>query len=189
MEADFPHSSTTAYVQQQPLELAKAELTGLLHAVRTQGTLENRQMKDMRILSGIAALGFLVLIATCLPVAASQAGGAQCKGSDSVSVQINDYLDSLLISDDSGNVAMRDTVGIAGVQPSQVIIITDERTCSRLASAIDHLEGVNRPGRMVYAFSVGTRFAALDLSIKAGEWVQLLFYDNHYKLLWSVGVF
>ena len=146
-------------------------------------------MIGKRLLTGIATLSLVVSVATCVPVVASRARSSQCKAADWRSAQINDYLDTLLLSDDSGDVAMRDTVGIAGVQPSEVESITDERTCAALASAIDHLEGVNRPGRVVYAFSVGSTFAALDPNIKAGEWIPLLFYDIQYRLLWALAAF
>ena len=146
-------------------------------------------MKSKRILPGVVALTFIALVAACVPVAASQTGGSQCKAADSVSTRINIFLSNLLVSTESGDVAMRDTVGIAGVQPRQVVLVADSRTCSGLASALDRLEGVNRPGRLVYAFSVGNTFVALDPTIKSGEWVPLLFYNNHFKFLWSVVVF
>jgi hypothetical protein len=129
------------------------------------------------------------ILTTHVPIGASEAGSSQCKAADSISTRVNGFISDLLLSTDSGDIAMRDTVGINGVQPSQVALVTDSRICSRLASEIDHLAGVNNSGRVIYAFSVGNTFGALDPTIKASEWVQLLFYDNHYKFLWSVSVF
>jgi hypothetical protein len=134
-------------------------------------------------------VAFFAILTTCLQTAATQVGSSQCKAADSISTRVNGSISDLLLSTDSGDVAMRDTVGINGVQPSQVALVTDGRICSRLASELDHLAGVNNSGRVIYAFSVGKTFAALDPAIRAGEWVQLIFYDNHYKFLWSVSAF
>jgi hypothetical protein len=128
-------------------------------------------------------------VTACAPAVTSKNTGSNCKGADSVSVRIHASISDLLLSTDSADIAMRDTVGIAGVLPSQVVLISDSRLCSKLAAAIDQLEHANKPGRLFYAFSVGRVFAALDPTIRAGEWIPLLFYDAHFKLLWSVAVF
>ena len=134
-------------------------------------------------------LALIVAIASCATVAASQTGGSQCKSADSTSVRIDTVLSNLLVGPDSGYMTMRDSIGIAGVQMSQVSLIADSRTCSRLASALDHLAGVSSSGRLIYAYSVGNTFAILDPTFLAGDYVQLVFFSSRFKFLLSMDAF
>jgi len=137
-------------------------------------------MRDHLSLAVVFALVFASMLS-------AQSG---CRAPDDTSARIVHYVTSVLTDSSRASAQVRDTLGIARVQPSQITPIRDSRTCSKIVTFFDHFEGVTRRGRRVYAYSIGpTRFVAQDPNFKSGQWTPLMFLDQTYKLVQSHMVF
>jgi len=123
------------------------------------------------------------------PIAA-QAGTSGCLAPDDTSARIVAYVKFILADTSRASARARDSLGITGVQPSQVVPVTSAQACSKIVGFFNHFEGVIRSGRRVYAYSIGpTRVVAQDPNFKSGEWTPLVFLDHTYKLVQSHMVF
>ncbi|HYU37881.1 MAG TPA: hypothetical protein VEL29_08085, partial [Gemmatimonadales bacterium] len=96
------------------------------------------------------------------PIAA-QAGTSGCLAPDDTSARIVAYVKFILTDTSQASARTRDSLGITGVQPSQVVSVTNSQACSKIVAFFDHFEGVIRSRRRVYAYSIGpTRLVAQD---------------------------
>ena len=123
------------------------------------------------------------------PIAA-QAGTSGCLAPDDTSARMVAYVKFILTDTSRASARARDSLGITGVQPSQVVPVTSAQACSKIVGFFNHFEGVIRSGRRVYAYSIGpTRVVAQDPNFESGEWTPLVFLDHTYKLVQSHMVF
>ena len=123
------------------------------------------------------------------PIAA-QGGTSGCLATDDTSVRIVAYVKFILTDTSRASARTRDSLGITGVQPSQVVPVTNSRACSKIVGFFNDFEGVIRSRRRVYAYSIGpTRLVAQDPNFKSGQWTPLMFLDGAYKLIQSHMVF
>jgi len=123
------------------------------------------------------------------PIAA-QAGTSGCLAPDDTSARIVAYVKFILTDTSRASARARDSLGITGVQPSQVVPVTNAQACSKIVAFFDHFEGVRRSRRRVYSYSIGPiRVVAQDPNFKSGEWTPLMFLDQTYKLVQSHMVF
>jgi len=132
-----------------------------------------------------------MLTAACVlllaPTLSVQSG---CRAPDDTSARIVNYVRFLLTDTSRASARARDSLGITAIQPSQITLVTDTRTCSKIVTFFDHFEGVTRTGRRVYAYSIGpTRVVTQDPNFKSGQWAPLMFLGRTYKLIQSHMVF
>jgi hypothetical protein len=127
-----------------------------------------------------------VLVLAPAPTVSAQSG---CLAPDETSARIVTYVTFILTDTSQASARARDSLGISGVEPSQIAPVTNTRTCSKIVTFFDHFEGVTRSGRRVYAYSVGSTIVAQDPNFKSGQWTPLMFLDQTYKLIESHVVF
>lgn len=122
-------------------------------------------------------------------LAAAQGGTSGCLTPDDTSARIVTYVTFILTDTSQASARARDSLGISGVQPSQITPVTNSQACSKIVSFFNHFEGVNRTNRRVYAYSIGPTVVAQDPNFKSGQWTPLMFLNGTYKLIQSHVVF
>jgi hypothetical protein len=121
---------------------------------------------------------------------APAAAQSACLAPNDTSVAIANWMSGLLTDSRAEAVAERDSVGLTGVQPSQVVPVSDSRTCSKIVTTLDHYEGVTRANRTVYAYSVGSsRFIVQDPNLRSGQWTPIFLLNSTYKIVRPYMVF
>ena len=142
----------------------------------------------MRIIV-LRAIVAVTLVGFPHPIAA-QAGTSSCLAPDDTSARIVAHVKFILTDTSQASARTRDSLGITGVQPSQVVSVTNSQACSKIVAFFDHFEGVIRSRRRVYAYSIGpTTLVAQDPNFKSGQWTPLMFLNGTYKLIQSHMVF
>lgn len=129
------------------------------------------------------------LIAGVCVYRAPLAAQSGCLAPNDTSVAIVNWMSSLLTDTSHAAVAERDSVGITGVQPSQITPVSDMRKCSKIVTTLDHYEGVTRANRKVYAYSVGSSFIVQDPNLRSGQWTPIFLLDRTYKIVRPYMVF
>ncbi len=137
------------------------------------------------------SVALTALVAAALVALAARKVDAQsgCLAPNDTSARIVSYVAFILTDTSLTSVAARDSLGINGVLPSQIAPVTDNQKCAKIVTFFDHFEGVTRPNRRVYAYSIGNTIVAQDPNFKSGEGTPLMFLDRTYKLLQSHMVF
>ena len=80
------------------------------------------------------------------PIAA-QGGTSGCLAPDDTSVRIVAYVKFILTDTSRASARTRDNLGITGVQPSQLVPVTNSRACSKIVGFFNDFEGVIRSRR------------------------------------------
>lgn len=126
---------------------------------------------------------FLYLVAAA-PVAAS--AQTACRNSDQTSANLIQQISSMLTADDSVRIALNVPV----VPTSQVALVTDEGTCTRVLQVQDSVIAESNPSylppyplRALYVVQIGTYYASLDTNANTAEWKSLYFWDDHWRFL------
>ena len=124
-----------------------------------------------------------------LALASSVSAQSGCLAPDDTSARIVNYVTSILTDTTRASAGARDTLRIAGVRPSQIVAVTDRRSCSKIVGFFDRFEGITRTNRRVYAYRIGPTIVAQDPNFRSGEWTPLMFIGQTYKLIESHMVF
>jgi hypothetical protein len=120
-----------------------------------------------------SALVLPTAVAVWITMTAGKTGaqGSSCLPADSLSAHLVDYVVEVVTGSDSTDAALRQRLGFAGVQASQVSAVTSGQACKKAADAFDQLAGTPSSGRRVYVVKVGkSRYVVRDPGDKAGEW-------------------
>lgn len=112
---------------------------------------------------------------------------SQCRGADSASADLIGYITELINTTDVQLAAMRDSIGLTGVSPSSLVLVTDKTTCAKAAAALDNLANVQSSGRTVYVVQAGTsRYIVEDPNGTAGEYLMVWVYDSRFRLVQGI---
>lgn len=114
---------------------------------------------------------------------ASAATVSTCLPLDSSALVLRSYLRDLVSTTNADRVALRTQLGLAQTDSSQVVIQTDERTCGRVADAINKAQNTAQLERHLYVFNVGSAYAARDPDHPSGEWLPTVIVDSKYKVV------
>ena len=118
---------------------------------------------------------------------ASRTVSTQCRAADANSASLIKYVTRLINTTDPKTAALRDSVGLGGVNPSSLVLVTNAMTCAKAATAIDKLANVRNSGRLVYVVQAGaSRFIVQDPGATAGEYGTVLIFDSHFSLIRSL---
>ena len=125
---------------------------------------------------------FLALVALILASPVGSAA-AQCR-TDSTSAAVVSWAQYLATSVDSEAVASRSSLSIPAVAASQVTLVTNANTCSKVVSACAAAAGVSATGRSLYVVQIGTVYVAKDPTLLLGEgWWYSMVFDRHFTRL------
>src|SRR5213079_2763701 len=89
----------------------------------------DRMMGRLRM--RIIVLVAVTLVGSPHPIAA-QAGTSGCLAPDDTSARIVAYVKFILTDTSQASARTRDSLGITGVQPSQVVSVTNSQACSKI---------------------------------------------------------
>lgn len=123
-----------------------------------------------------------LLLAAAGPVSAQQAASS-CGGDSGIQLQVLGVTRDFLASTDSADVQLRDRLGLSGVSPDSVKLVTDPQVCAHAARRINWLAGEHRKDRKIYAVRVREVWAVHDPTFHLGEWSPLVLFDSRWKLL------
>jgi hypothetical protein len=118
--------------------------------------------------------------------AGAQSGqvASQCLPADGTAAGLIGVIKNIIKSTNAHGIALRDDVGLTGVDTSDIAVVTDAAICARAAAAIDELAKVKASGRLVYVLRAGpNRFIVEDPRAKAGEYVSVEVFDSRFKLV------
>lgn len=145
-----------------------------------------RSQKSSEGLAGrISIAAVMLAFAVAHPLAAQRGGGgSQCIAADSNSTYAINVLKNIIQSTKPGTDSLRDAIGLTGVDPAGLTVVTASNTCKSAAAAIDQLASVSNSGRKVYVIQAGRlRYAVVDPVSTAGEWGTLVILDSHFHLV------
>lgn len=83
----------------------------------------------------------------------------------------------------AGDSAIRRTLGLKGVRPAQVTVVTDAATCTRAATAMSKLATTPKLTYALNVVRVGTLYAVFDPTRRTGQWEPVSLFDSHWRLL------
>ncbi len=107
---------------------------------------------------------------------------SQCRDADSASANLISYVTDLINTTNVQLAALRDSLGLTGVSPSSLVLVTDKTTCANTAAALDKLANVQNSGRTAYVVQAGTsRYVVEDPNGTAGEHLMAWVYDSRFK--------
>lgn len=87
-----------------------------------------------------------------------------CRGSDTSSAYFSEVITAVVADGDANAVALRSALQLPQLAANNVVLVTDSRTCSKAALAMDAIQGVVDPARQMYVFKLGnTRFAVITV--------------------------
>jgi hypothetical protein len=88
-------------------------------------------------------------------------------------------LQEFVVASDTGAVAERARLGVTGISPSSVSVISDESTCQRASAELDTLLGDPQTNRAVYVYTFGSRFVVDDPE-NAGHFRPVFVFDSSW---------
>jgi hypothetical protein len=133
--------------------------------------------------SRAAVIGLLVVLGQAVGSPAL-AQASSCLAADDTSARIVHFLAILLTDTSHAGAAERDTVGLNRVAPGQIAPVSDSGTCDKIVAALNRFEGVERPNRKVYAYSLGpSHYAVQDPHLHSGEWTPVFLLDRAFTII------
>jgi hypothetical protein len=114
------------------------------------------------------------------------AATSTCRVADSTALTLRSYLRQLVTSTDPDRVALRIGIGLAAMDSTTIVQVTNSRVCDNVANGMNAALKTPNLARNLYVFSVGRSFAAQDPDRAAGEWLPLMIVDSKYAYLGSV---
>jgi hypothetical protein len=109
---------------------------------------------------------------------------SQCLPADGRAAGLIAIFKNIIKSTDARDIALRDDVGLTGVDTSGIAVVTDTAICARAAAAIDQLANGKNSGRLVYVLRAGSsHFIVEDPHATAGEYVSVAVFDSQFKLV------
>jgi hypothetical protein len=128
-----------------------------------------------------------VMFAFCGIVALGSGADAQgVKGtcrSDYVNSRLVEFFQGVVAPTTAGDSAIRQTLGLTGVTPAQVTVVTDATTCTKAASALSKLAEVPKSTYSLNVVRVGTSYAVFDPTRATGQWEPVSVFDSRWRLL------
>lgn len=122
---------------------------------------------------GIAAFGYS---------ADAQAVKGTCRPTDEMSARIVEYFQGIVTPQASADTTLRNDLGLAGVTPAQVTIVSDPSICTKAASAMNKLDQAPQPEYALYVVRVGTSYGVVEPTWRSGEWTPAILFDSRWKL-------
>lgn len=122
------------------------------------------------------------LIAVVLATVVARGAAAQrCRPVDNESARLIVELQDWMTTTDPERMADRDTLfKIPVVSPSQVVLVTDERICTKASDAYGPKAGSTEPAR-VYTIKLGTKgYAVYDPDQPAGEYRVVMILNTKF---------
>jgi hypothetical protein len=110
--------------------------------------------KNMTRAIRFASIALVQLCFFATPLPAQQQ--SQCQPADSVSENLVRFVTDLVTSTDPGMASLRSTLGLSGVSPSSISLVSDSKTCKNAAEAFDVLAGTPQSGRKVFVVKAGS---------------------------------
>lgn len=83
----------------------------------------------------------------------------------------------------AGDSAMQQTLGLGGVTPAQVTIVTDATTCNKAAVAMSKLAAVPKSTYALNVVRVGTLYVVFDPTRRTGQWEPVSVFNSKWTLL------
>jgi hypothetical protein len=129
----------------------------------------------------------LLAVGLTLTVAISgrrvQAAGSSCRATDAGAIRLRSYIRELVTTTAADRVQLRNKLGLAAMDSTRVVLITDDAVCDKLAQGINASVRTTGLVRQLYAVTVGSNFAAQDPGHPAGEWWPTSTLDKKYKFI------
>jgi hypothetical protein len=124
-------------------------------------------------------LAAAVLIASTLSSAPARAAGT-CRAASSKSTNIINRLKKYQTTTDTARIRLRDSVfHIPVVQVSQITLVTDERTCVKVAQAMNNLPVSPYIPTTLYVIKMGSKgYAAYDPNRGNGEFTEVIILNH-----------
>lgn len=111
----------------------------------------------------------------------------QCLTADAHSANLIALVTGLINTTYPDEASLRDSVGLGGVSPSSLVLVTNAMTCAKAATAVDKLANVRNSGRLVYVVQAGSsRFIVQDPTATAGDHWTVLIFDSHFSFVKSL---
>jgi hypothetical protein len=111
----------------------------------------------------------------------------RCLAADAHSANLIAYVTGLINATDPDETSLRDAVGLGGVSPSSLVLVSSAMTCAKAATAVDKLANVTNSGRLVYVVQAGShRFIVQDPNATAGDHWTVLVFDQHFTFIRSL---
>jgi hypothetical protein len=133
------------------------------------------------MLNKLRTVALVPLVAIVSSSAGAQTSGA-CLPRDAMMTNIIGYFTGMVTSTSPADVAFRDSLGLSRVTPSQIVAVNDRRLCTRAARKINELATTPKLQRSLYVARLGSSFAVLDPTMKAGEWTPAMVFEKNWKL-------
>lgn len=108
---------------------------------------------------------------------------SSCLMANAHSQQLLSYVRELVSSADPGRVQIRTALGLPAMDSTQVTLITNNRTCAKVAQGINTDAGTTGLARQLYVLSVGSYYVAQDPGHPSGEWWPKVSLDRQYRVL------
>lgn len=130
-----------------------------------------------RVIMMFAAMALLLA-----PPAGAQDAG--CRPTDEAAQGLREYAILLATEQSQEMIETRRVYGLVAVPESEVLIVTDRKTCAAAARKYQHALGDRgRSDRRVYVVQIGERYIVYDPDERAGEFTVHMVFDKHFKLL------
>ena len=145
-------------------------------------SMPSRRIFHMRATAAALAIG---LVAVGRPIL-----GQSCHASDSQSASM--LLDLQQVADTGGTeyTTLRSKLHIPAVPAAQVVLVSDDSTCTRARQALDSLIHATNPNaatplpeRALYVIKIGSITAINDPNGRAGEYSPIVFFNPQWSFL------
>lgn len=121
------------------------------------------------------------------PAAAARAGTpaaaatGSCAPKDARSDRLVATFKAFLGKTDMGGTIEKTTMGVATVTPAQVVLVTDNTTCTRAAAAFDAKQVEKRASYTLYVVALGSSYAVEDTRVLQAGFETASVFDANWK--------
>jgi hypothetical protein len=136
----------------------------------------------------------IALLATVAFSAASGTIDAQaitgtCASADTTGTRLIGAFTNILTPHIASDTTVQAGLGLIGVTPAQIAIVTDNSVCTRAATALDAYRTVKSTSYTLYVLTVGTSYAVLDRDAIGPGYVVAWVFDHDWKFVAAQQVF
>jgi hypothetical protein len=106
-----------------------------------------------------------------------------CLPPDDYALVLRGFVREIVAATDTGDVSLRVTLGLAKMDSTKVVFVTDNKICNSVAVGYNTAQGTPGLVRQLHVVKAGNVYAAKDPGHMTGEWCPTVSFTSKFKFI------
>lgn len=106
-----------------------------------------------------------------------------CAPADTTSARLIGAFTNILTPHIASDTTVQSGLGMIGVTPAQIAIVTNDSLCTQAATALDAYRTAKSTSYTLYVLTIGTSYAVLDRDAIGPGWVVSWVFDHNWNFV------